>query len=424
MVAALAPLLIAIFSLALRLINLGRPKGFIFDEVYYVDGARDFLKFGVEVAGNKPEFIVHPPVGKWLIASGIKIFGDNEFGWRFAAALVGTLLILLFARLVHILFFSPLLTAMAAALMALDGLLLVHSRTALLDLFLTFFVLLAVYLWHRQRHWYAAVAIGLAMGTKWSALYFLLAMAIVSLYRVFSSYSGRKLIRPTLVTFAQYGLLPIVVYVSTWSGWFISNRGWDRSWSSNVSLSWWHYHAEMLGFHTGLTEKHPYQSNPWSWMIMGRPTSFFYASPQGCESKNCAQEILAIGTPILWWFGTIAVAVVIGYWIVSLYRRSADGVLNLTVLGIIAGYLPWFFFQQRTVFTFYAIIFEPFVLLALIYCAKLILDSAMQPRTSITLVTTVMIIIFLNFIYFLPLFTGEIINYNDWLKRMWLSSWI
>ena len=424
MVAALAPLLIAIFSLALRLINLGRPKGFIFDEVYYVDGARDFLKFGVEVAGNKPEFIVHPPVGKWLIASGIKIFGDNEFGWRFAAALVGTLLILLFARLVHILFFSPLLTAMAAALMALDGLLLVHSRTALLDLFLTFFVLLAVYLWHRQRHWYAAVAIGLAMGTKWSALYFLLAMAIVSLYRVFSSYSGRKLIRPTLVTFAQYGLLPIVVYVSTWSGWFISNRGWDRSWSSNVSLSWWHYHAEMLGFHTGLTEKHPYQSNPWSWMIMGRPTSFFYASPQGCESKNCAQEILAIGTPILWWFGTIAVAVVIGYWIVSLYRRSADGVLNLTVLGIIAGYLPWFFFQQRTVFTFYAIIFEPFVLLALIYCAKLILDSAMQPRTSITLVTTVMILIFLNFIYFLPLFTGEIINYDDWLKRMWLSSWI
>jgi dolichyl-phosphate-mannose--protein O-mannosyl transferase len=424
MAAALAPLLIAIFSLALRLINLGRPKGFVFDEVYYVDGARDFLKFGVEVAGNKPEFIVHPPVGKWLIASGIKIFGDNEFGWRFATALVGTLLILLFARLVHILFFSPLLTAMAAALMAMDGLLLVHSRTALLDLFLTFFVLLAVYLWHRQRHWYAAIAIGLALGTKWSALYFLLAMALVSLYRVFSSHSGRELIRPSLVKFAQYGLLPIVVYVSTWSGWFISKRGWDRSWSPNVFLSWWHYHAEMLGFHTGLTEKHSYQANPWSWMIMGRPTSFFYDSPQGCESKNCAQEILAIGTPILWWLGTIAVAVVIGYWIVSMYRRSTGGVLNLIVLGIIAGYLPWFFFQQRTVFTFYAVIFEPFVLLALIYCAKLILDSAMHPRTSIALVTTVMILIFLNFIYFLPLFTGEIINYDDWLKRMWLSSWI
>jgi dolichyl-phosphate-mannose--protein O-mannosyl transferase len=153
MIAALAPALIAIFSLALRLINLSTPKGFVFDEVYYVDGARDFLKFGVEVTGNKPEFIVHPPVGKWLIASGIKLFGDNEFGWRFATAIVGVLLILLFARLVHVLFFSPLLTAMAAALMAMDGMVLVHSRTALLDLFLTFFVLLAIYLWHRQRHW-------------------------------------------------------------------------------------------------------------------------------------------------------------------------------------------------------------------------------------------------------------------------------
>ena len=424
MVAALAPLVIAIFSLALRLINLGRPKGFIFDEVYYVDGARDFLRFGVEVAGNKPEFIVHPPVGKWLIASGIKIFGDNEFGWRFATAVFGTLLILLFARLVHVLFYSPLLTAIAAALMAMDGLLLVHSRTALLDLFLTFFVLLAVYLWHRQRHWYAAIALGLAMGTKWSALYFLLAIALVSMYRVFSSYSGRDLIRPSLLKFTQYGFLPILVYVSTWGGWFISERGWDRSSSSNVFLSWWNYHSEMLGFHTGLTEKHSYQANPWSWMIMGRPTSFFYASPQGCESKNCAQEILAIGTPILWWFGTIAVSVVIGYWLVSMYRRSTDGVLNLVVLGIAAGYLPWFFFQQRTVFTFYAIIFEPFVLLALVYCAKLILDNAMRPRISVSLVTTAMILIFLNFVYFFPLFTGEIINYDEWLKRMWLSSWI
>ena len=78
MIVAIAPILIALLSLLLRLINLATPKGYIFDEVYYVDGARDFLKYGVEVAGNKPEFIVHPPFGKWLIASGIKIFGDNN----------------------------------------------------------------------------------------------------------------------------------------------------------------------------------------------------------------------------------------------------------------------------------------------------------------------------------------------------------
>jgi dolichyl-phosphate-mannose--protein O-mannosyl transferase len=65
MVAGIAPILIALASFFLRLFNLGDIKTFIFDEVYYVDGARDLLKYGVEVSGNNPEFIVHPPIGKW-----------------------------------------------------------------------------------------------------------------------------------------------------------------------------------------------------------------------------------------------------------------------------------------------------------------------------------------------------------------------
>ncbi|MEI7659638.1 MAG: phospholipid carrier-dependent glycosyltransferase [Actinomycetes bacterium] len=424
MIAAIAPILIAIACLALRLINLATPKGFVFDEVYYVDGARDFLKYGVEVTGNKPEFIVHPPVGKWLIASGIKLFGDNEFGWRFATAICGTLLILLFARLVHVLFYSPLLTAIAAFLMACDGLALVHSRTALLDLFLTFFVLLAVYLWHQQHHWLAAISIGLAMGTKWSALYFLVMLLFISLYKIFSQHPSKDLLRPIAIKFLQYGVLPVLVYISTWTGWFLSNRGWDRQWSPNVISSWLHYHSEMLSFHTGLTEKHSYQANPWSWMVMGRPTSFFYDSPQGCGNNSCAQEVLALGTPLLWWAGTIACAIVIGYWIRSLVRRTSDPVLNIVVLGLAAGYLPWFFFQQRTVFTFYAIIFEPFMLLAIIYCAKALLDSSLKPALSQSLIAAFVVIVFLNFIYFLPLFTGEIITYDSWFHRMWLPSWI
>lgn len=180
----------------------------------------------------------------------------------------------------------------------------------------------------------------------------------------------------------------------------------------------------MLSFHTALTQKHSYQANPWSWLVMGRPTSFFYESPQGCSSKNCAQEVLAIGTPILWWLGTLALAVVFGFWARSILIKEFDNVLNIVVLGIGAGYLPWFFFQQRTVFTFYAIIFEPFMLLAIIYCAKLLLDSPLAPRVSMGIVAALLLAIFLNFIYFLPLFTGEIINYKDWLARMWLESWI
>jgi dolichyl-phosphate-mannose-protein mannosyltransferase len=110
MIAAIAPIVIASISFLLRLNNLGAIKTLIFDEVYYVDGARDFLKYGVEVSGSQPEFIVHPPLGKWMIALGIQIFGDSSFGWRIMTALVGSLMILLVALIAHKLFRDSLLT--------------------------------------------------------------------------------------------------------------------------------------------------------------------------------------------------------------------------------------------------------------------------------------------------------------------------
>ena len=422
--AAIAPILIALASLVLRIINLGLPKGFVFDEVYYVDGARDLLKYGVEVDGTNPEFIVHPPVGKWLIASGIKLFGDSEFGWRIASAIFATLLILLFARLIHVLFYSPLLTALGAALMALDGLLLVHSRTALLDLFLTFFTLLGVLLWHRNRHIWAGIAFGLAIGCKWSAIYFVAVIGLIAVYQILVARDIRKSLKPITAKFLQYGVLPVFVYTLTWTGWFISDRGWSRQWSSNPFVSWLHYHSEMLNFHTGLTEKHPYEANPWSWLVMGRPTSFFYDSPKDCGAKDCAQEVLALGTPILWWIGTISIAVVIGYWIKSLIHHRVDSAANIVVLGVVAGYLPWFAMQQRTVFSFYAIIIQPFLIVAIVYCAKLLLASGLKPAVSQSIVGGIFTLIVLCFIFFIPLFTGQVITYEDWRLRMWFESWI
>ncbi len=429
MVAAIAPIVIAIASLLLRFFDIAAIKKFIFDEVYYVDGAQDFLRYGVEVSGNQPEFVVHPPVGKWMIASGIKFFGDNPLGWRAATAIVGAAMILLIALIAHRLFYSPLLTALASLLTALDGLALVHSRTALLDNFLAFFILAATYLFIQRKYWTAGLFLGLALATKWSAAYFIALFGVIAIYRAFTHHTGRDLIKPSLARIGAFGLLPIAIYLTSWIGWFASDRGWNRNHSSNPLSSLLYYHQQMLTFHTGLTEKHNYQANPWSWLVMGRPTSFYYESPSSCGADSCSQEVLALGTPLLWWAGVIALGVVFGLWIRSLLTRQFDSAVTIIVVGMTAGYLPWFFFQQRTVFNFYAIVFEPFVILAIVYCSKLILTGARAKSerayrlAEIGLIGFVALIA-LNFIYFLPLYLGDVMTYEAWHARMWFASWI
>lgn len=422
MVAGIAPILIALVSFFLRIFHLGDIKTFIFDEVYYVDGARDLLKFGVEVTGNNPEFVVHPPIGKWLIALGIQLFGDSAFGWRFTTAVAGSVMILLIALIAHRLFRNPLLTGLASALMAVDGLALVHSRTALLDNFLALFILTATYFFIRRQYWWTAIALGIALGIKWSAIYFILVFGVIALYRAFTHHTGKALIRPTLERIGQFVLLPTGIYLISWIGWFNSQRGWARDYSANVLTSFVHYHQQILNFHTSLTEKHTYQANPWSWLIMGRPTSFFYQSPKGCGADSCSQEILALGTPLLWWSATIALSVVVGLWIRAALMRRIEPALTIIVAGMTAGYLPWFFYQSRTVFTFYAIVFQPFLILALVYCAQLI-RSKFGRRGEIVIAAGILLIT-LNFLYFLPIYMGDVITYEAWRDRMWFPSWI
>ncbi|MFM1984909.1 MAG: hypothetical protein RLZZ295_75, partial [Actinomycetota bacterium] len=93
-------------------------------------------------------------------------------------------------------------------------------------------------------------------------------------------------------------------------------------------------------------------------------------------------------------------------------------------LGIAAGYLPWFAMQQRTVFSFYAIIIQPFMILAIVYCAKLLLDSQLKTGISQGIVAGLFTLVLLCFLFFLPLFTGQTVTYEDWHLRMWFESWI
>jgi len=410
-------------GLILRLWNLDRPKGKIFDEIYYATNAQSLLENGVEIDSKSglAQFIVHPPTGKWLIASGIKLFGYNEFGWRFTGAIVGSISIVLMYFTAKKLFNNRLLSVLAAALISMDGLHLVHSRIALLDIFLLFFIQIAVLAFLHSRYWLSALTLALACSVKWSGLYVLIALALYVLLTDFRRhrYLGadkpiRKMLRENLLyRFLQFGIFPVFIYIASWFSWFTSDKGWDRNYSTNPLLSLWHYHSEILNFHTKLTDSHPYSANPWSWLIQGRPTSFFYETPKTCGGTNCSQEILAIGTPILWWAATLALLVTIGFWV---SKRDKQAEILLVVIG--ASYLPWFAIQERTMFSFYTIAFEPFLLLTLVY----VLSKIVKNQKKIATVFGAIVLV--NFLYFLPIFLGLTITYNSWRDRMWLPSWI
>ena len=398
--------LILLLTALIRFWNLGTPDKLVFDEVYYVDGAKDYLNIGVETTKGAAEFVVHPPVGKWLIALGIQILGDSPAGWRLSAAIFGTFSILLIYFVALRLFSSQFLALVSAGLMSIDGLHLVMSRTALLDIFLMFFLLAAFLALLHERHIVAALLLGLALGTKWSAIYFIAAILI---YLLVINRRRALLYLP---------IIPIT-YLFTWSGWLISDKGWSRDYSSNPLISLFQYHREILNFHTGLTTEHSYEASPWNWLVLGRPTSFFYESPKSCGAESCSQEILAMGTPIIWWFGLIALFITLGYFITRRERGA-----GLILLALLSNYLPWLLFPERTTFYFYAIAFLPYLILAITYSIKLYLeDEAKQPK-RIQNVYAALGLTALIFAYFAPVYLGIVLTYDDWYSRMWLPSWI
>lgn len=469
------PLLVTFAAGVMRFHRLGTPGGYVFDEVYYADEAHDLLRYGVEFTpkAGSPEFVVHPPVGKWVIAAGQALFGNDAFGWRFFVALFGTLSVLVLARVGRRLFRSTLLGCVAATLMALDGEHFVHSRAALLDLILMVFVLgafgaLLVDRDHARerlasaverdddRRWgpslgprpwrvLAGLLLGLAVGTKWSGLFFLAAFGLMTVLwdagarraahvRLPYVAALRRDVVPALLSLV---LLPFVVYLGSWAGWFHSDakHAYDRDWAAtNPGLplpaalrSLWHYHEQMYFVHEHLTTFHAYRSNPWGWLILARPVSFFYEAPRlgaaGCRAASCSQAITAIGTPAVWWAGVLAIPVLVVLW-----AGRRDWRAGAVLGGIAAGYLPWFNYQHRTVFAFYSIAFLPWVVLAVTMVLGLLLggrvSSPNRRAAGAAVVGAYVLLVLWNFWWLYPVLAAQVIPYASWYHRMWFPSWI
>ncbi len=501
----------------LRFVRLGHPPGLVFDETYYVKQAYSFLLAGHELEwSNKPtpdpqvdylvptgdgytrpddyplgadqlfnagtldvftrdpDFVVHPPLGKWLIAAGMSIEPDSTFFWRFSAAVVGTLSVVLIVLIARRLFDSTLLGGVAGLLLAVEGHHIVHSRTSLLDIFLSFWVLVAFALLLADRfqgrarladrlaragplsrygpwlgvRWYrvlAGVALGAACATKWSGLWF---VAVFGLLTVFWDLGARRKVgvqrwfTGTLLKDAPLAFVTIVpvaaaTYLASWFGWFRAEDSWGRQWAVDNpderlaalgSLgSLMHYHERAYNFHVGLDSEHPYQANPWSWLVNARPTSFWYRGTddgvRGCGDDRCVQAVTSVGNPVIWWAGAIAVVVCLLAW--ALHRDWRAGGL---LAGLAAGYLPWFAYQGRTIYFFYAVVFLPFLVLALTYALGLVLgrpDAPPERRLwGAVAAGAVVVLAVAALVYFYPVWTGQTIPYSHWRARMFWPSWV
>jgi dolichyl-phosphate-mannose--protein O-mannosyl transferase len=64
------------------------------------------------------------------------------------------------------------------------------------------------------------------------------------------------------------------------------------------------------------------------------------------------------------------------------------------------------------------------MILAIVYCAKLILDSDLKSGVSQSIVAGLFTLILLCFLFFLPIFVAQEMSYEDWHLRMWFESWI
>jgi dolichyl-phosphate-mannose--protein O-mannosyl transferase len=340
------PLLIAsllgLVAEALFIFRLAVPHKLVFDEVYYVPAARALW------ALSGPINIEHPLVAKELIGLGIRLFGDNSFGWRFLSTIAASAVVMgVFA--IGWLTFGKIRPAVFAALFTmLDITVFIQARIAMLDGFMAGFLILAIaaMLWSmRGPNWVrgklalAAVLLGLSAGAKWTAVPYLgfAGLAFVAIRVRDARAAGRDLESvlyardqphwpglALLPAMLNLGVLSIVTYLATFAPAFFYH--FDPLTPAKLLP----FQAIMYAQQTQVLPPHTYQSSWWSWPLDMRPIWYLYERVDGAQ-----RGILMLGNPAVIWGGLIALlACVYGWWRDGSARLGGIAALWIASLAI------------------------------------------------------------------------------------------
>jgi dolichyl-phosphate-mannose--protein O-mannosyl transferase len=457
---------LGLLALVARLWEISYPTDHLFDEAYYPPEAAELLRWGSE-ANRGYTFIVHPPLGKWLIAAGEAVFGYDSVGWRFPSAVAGAIAVVVLARLGRRLTGSTVLGLLAGLLLALDGLSFTLGRIGLLDVFLQMFVVSAVAclvvdrdrvrerirgalpvpvtgfrLGPRGWRIAAGFLFGCACAVKWSGIWFLAFFAVLSLFWERSAWRDAGVPSPTRTALrrglpgASWALaaVPVLTYLASFTGWFLGETSQGRHWAAEnpetafpfvpgVLRSWWHMHVEWYRFHSGLASPHPWESKPWSWIVTSRPILLW--NPQGLTDDSGGQVvryILMLGTPTLWFLFPVALV-----WLGWRIAARRDPAALMIAVGIAAGWLTWFVNLERTMFLFYMAPVVPFFVLAVVLVLQDVIGrrgaDRFRRQVGLAVVCLYTALVAGTFAFFYPVFTGQQLTKAEWLTRMWFPSW-
>jgi len=384
--------LIIIFSFATRLIYISKPQEEYFDEVYHAFTAKVMLHGDPrawEWWNPHPEGFAyewtHPPIAKEGMWLSMIVFGERAVGWRFPGVILGTGSVLLIYLITKKLFKDEALSLIASFLFALDGLPLVMSRIGMNDSYLLFFILLTVYLSLVNKYFLSAVALGLALSSKWSAVWVI--PIIVLIHFTFK----RKL----KLNYLWYFVIPLLVYLASYIPMFMVG---DHSFQTFIDVQ-----KQMWWYHTGLDATHPFTSQWYTWPFLIRPI-WLYTSG---VVDGMVSNIYAMGNPIIFWGGIVSV--IVGFYYALVERNKK---LALVVFSYFIFFIPWAV-SPRIMFLYHYLPSVSFIVMILAYVLK----------RNMKILIPFLIISVISFMYFYPHWIGYPVNETFDKTYYWLDTW-
>lgn len=421
----------------------------IFDEIYHARTAYEYIN------GLISYETVHPPLGKILIALGMKIFGVNPFGWRITGTVFGILMIPLLYLLSKRFFKETWVSTLVTVLFTFDFMHFTQTRIATIDVFITFFVMLMYYFMYRYLETnfnyenlkktfiplgLCGISMGLGVATKWTGVYAAFGLFVLFCWHMIKTYleyrkckrdinevtNGiknneivsnfkKKFIYTILFCIVFFIVIPICIYL-------LSYIPYNDGYSKGVVEKAVNSIKYIFKYHTTMKDNHPFSSRWYEWPMMIRPVWYFILNMPG----NTVETISAFGNPLVWWPGIICFS-----YILYLSIAEKDKKALVLVFSYLTQLLPWIF-VKRTMFIYHYFPSVPFVALIIGYTMstlskkkKLVFGKIKmtKERTMKICVIYTIAALFL-FVIFYPAISGYPVSRNYILKVLkWLPSW-